>query len=201
MTITLDVDNCKKDCLKITSAGLVRDTDQAAIMHKGRGFPYELCVRGRETFMSGCAYWEVGLKQPNVPVKTSWLIGVAKASSTISQEESDFTPLNGFWFLCSEPQKGLHVNTTPKISLPVNMTPECVGVLLDYNKKVLSFYNATDGVHLVTMRPDFQGAIVPLFNPGIGDDAPLRIINPEVKTQNEHVKSASDQAGDANQHA
>lgn len=186
------MENCNKDYLRFNTQGdTVRDFNTAADEYKGCGFPYGLCVHGRERFRSGRVYWEVGLKQANVPPKKSWLIGVAKASYTLSDEKSYFTPSNGFWFLCLDPENGLYVNTEPEISPMVNTTLESVGVLLDFDKKELSFYSATDGVHLLTMKTDFkEEVIVPLFNPGIGDKAPLHIINPQVKTENEDGSNA-----------
>ncbi|KAK2865811.1 hypothetical protein Q7C36_001867 [Tachysurus vachellii] len=192
VTIRFDEENCNKDYLRFNPQGdTVRDFGAAADEYKGRGFPYGLCVRGRERFCSGRVYWEVRLKLANVPPKKSWLIGVAKASYTLSDEKSYFTPSNGFWFLCLDPENGLHVNTEPEISPTENTTLESVGVLLDFDKRELSFYNATDGVHLLTMKTDFKEDVVPLFNPGIGDNAPLQIINPQVKTQNEAEVNAS----------
>ncbi|KAK3507333.1 hypothetical protein QTP70_014464 [Hemibagrus guttatus] len=198
VAITLDKENCNEDLIFNNEGNVVRD--KAADEYKGPGFPYELCVRGRESFHSGRVYWEVGLIQANVPPKKSWLIGVAKASYIISDKEDHFTPENGFWFLCSDPKIGLHANTKPEISLLVDTTLECVGVLLNFDKSELSFYNATDGVHLLTMRINFEGEVVPLFNPGVGDKAPLRIKNPQVKTQNEAGGNASPKAGAENQH-
>lgn len=203
VTITLDKENCNKDYLRFTPQGnAVRDAEEAANKYEGHGFPYELCVRGRDVFRSGRSYWEVGLKITNVPPKKSWLIGVAKDSNRTSDKKSDFTPSNGFWFLCSDPVKGLCVNTEPEISLPENTTPECIGVLLDFDNSKLSFYNVhpNDCAHLFTMFIDFQGGIVPLFNPGIGEIAPLKIIDLQDKIQNEPGGSASAQLSSANQH-
>ncbi|KAK3523483.1 hypothetical protein QTP86_033982 [Hemibagrus guttatus] len=103
VAITLDKENCNEDLIFNNEGNVVRD--KAADEYKGPGFPYELCVRGRESFHSGRVYWEVGLIQANVPPKKSWLIGVAKASYIISDKEDHFTPENGFWFLCSAPKK------------------------------------------------------------------------------------------------
>ncbi|XP_060773088.1 butyrophilin subfamily 1 member A1-like isoform X2 [Neoarius graeffei] len=186
VVIMLDKDNCKKDDLIFNMEGdLVRDRDEASNKYKGHGFPYNLCVHGKETFSSGRAYWEVGLKKENVEPKKSWLIGVAKTSSIIRDKMSDFdfTPSNGFWFLRSDPENGLHVNTEPELSLLVDTAPERVGVLLDYDNSKLSFYIGTDKVHLLTMKINFKDAVVPLFNPGIGDKSPLQIIKPQVKNE------------------
>ncbi|KAI5088008.1 butyrophilin subfamily 2 member A2-like isoform X1, partial [Silurus meridionalis] len=178
LNIILDKESCKKEFLSFNKQDdAVRDNDEAAKIYKGFGFPYELCVHGRNKFSSGRAYWEVGLKQTNVPCKKSWLIGVAKASYTISNNKEDFSPGKGFWFLCSDPENGLHVNTEPEIVLPKNITPESIGVLLDFSKSELSFYNVTDSAHIFTMKikRNSQEELVPLFNPGIGDKAPLKI--------------------------
>ncbi|KAI5607346.1 butyrophilin subfamily 2 member A2-like isoform X2, partial [Silurus asotus] len=178
VNIILDKESCKKEFLSFNKQNdAVRDNDEAANIYKGSGFPYELCVHGRNKFSSGRAYWEVGLKQTNVPCKKSWLIGVAKASYTISNNKEDFSPGKGFWFLCSDPENGLHVNTEPEIVLPENITPESIGVLLDFSKSELSFYNVTESAHIFTMKikRNSQEELVPLFNPGIGDKAPLKI--------------------------
>ncbi|KAL7841248.1 hypothetical protein SRHO_G00249390 [Serrasalmus rhombeus] len=86
-----------------------------------------------------------------------------------------FLSVCGINSFTSDEQTGIHINTEPEISLPVNPSLEVVGVFLDYEKGELSFYNAKEDVHLFTMKTKFQGEIVPLFNPGIGDKAPLTI--------------------------
>ncbi|XP_036439700.1 butyrophilin subfamily 1 member A1-like isoform X2 [Colossoma macropomum] len=199
VSITLDSTNICPDLVIIPNRNMVRDRASAADNHKGPGFPYYLSVCGIKGLSSGCAYWEVKLTAAQIKPKQSWLIGVTKAAHYLSNDKSDLTPSKGFWFLCSDEQTGLHINTEPEISLPVNSRLEVVGVLLHYEKGELSFYNAKEGVHLFTMKTKFQGEIVPLFNPGIGDEAPLTIINlPESSTQrngaSESAESASPQA-------
>ncbi|XP_062865231.1 butyrophilin subfamily 1 member A1-like [Trichomycterus rosablanca] len=181
----LEMDDLRKGTLHITldqnkvhenvvlHNDMIRDEDPEKIT--STGFPYELCVSGKDPIKEGRAYWEVGLAAPNIPVKKSWLIGVAKASYELGNDPKHFTVLNGFWFLRSDPQNGLSVNTTPKTFLPVK-APESVGVLLDYDKGELSFYNAKENVRLCTIKTDFpKNGVVPLFNPGRGDKAPLKI--------------------------
>lgn len=197
-TITLDQENCKKESLHFNLHGdAVRDKVVDANKYEER-FPYDLCVCGKEKFCSGRAYWEVGLKPEMVLPKKSWLIGVAKAQCTISEEKAHYTHSNGFYFLYSDSENCVCVNTVPEMSLLLNRPLERVGVLLDFDKKELAFYNATDGVCLTTMKTNFHGYLVPLFNPGIGDDAPLKIINPQAQTQNEAGSRASAQAGGVN---
>ncbi|KAK1792847.1 hypothetical protein P4O66_012753 [Electrophorus voltai] len=157
---------------------LVRDKEGVADTHREPGFPYHLSVYGRNSFSSGRAYWEVGLISPNIQPKTSWLIGVTKASNDFTENKhDDMTPSKGFWFLYLSKQTGLRVNTEPEISLPLVSRPESVGVLLDYDQGELSFYNVKEGICLVTMKTKFQGQVLPMFNPGIGDEAPLKILD------------------------
>lgn len=187
-----------KDCLHFSLLGdVVRDTEKAATKYSGQGFPYELCVHGKDQYSTGRVYWEVGLKLDHVQAKRYWLIGVAKAPYAKPKKKSGYTPSNGFWFLCSDPEKGLFINTVPDIAIKVNTPLERVGVLLDFDKKKLAFYNAVDGVRLYTIRNNFKNnAIVPLFNPGIGDNSPLKLINPQSVPDGTGIAQASD----ANQH-
>ncbi|XP_076871268.1 butyrophilin subfamily 1 member A1-like [Brachyhypopomus gauderio] len=162
----------------------VRDGESAADTHEGPGFPYHLSVRGTDAFSSGRAYWEVALTLPNTAPKTSWLIGVTSASdlSNLPKIKNEFTPSKGFWFLYSSKETGLNINSEPEVSLPtLTPMPEIIGVFLDYDQGELSFYNAKEGIHLVTMKTQFHGEVAPLFNPGINDKAPLKIH--DIKTQ------------------
>ncbi|XP_066517022.1 butyrophilin subfamily 1 member A1-like [Hoplias malabaricus] len=186
---TINMEELKKDAVRITlnltnvSPYLKLTPDGSRIRdnfpenYKVHGFPYTLCICGVNKFTSGRAYWEVGLKLADIQTKESWLIGVTTDPnlSQLSNNKTDLTPSKGFWFLCSDGENGFHVNTEPEICFSVDPRPETVGVLLDYEKGELSFYNAKEGLKLFTMKTRFQGAIVPLFNPGIGDKAPLTI--------------------------
>ncbi|XP_072526317.1 butyrophilin subfamily 1 member A1 [Salminus brasiliensis] len=172
--LTLDRLKCPTDVIINSEGKVIRDKTKTN--HKGLGFPYSLSIPAINSFTSGRAYWEVDLAAHNVQPKQSWLIGVTKASNYLTNNKADLLPSKGFWFLCSDGQNGVHVNTEPEILLPLHPRPETVGVLLDYDKGELSFYNAKESVHLFTMKTKFQGEIVPLFNPGLGDKAPLTII-------------------------
>uniref|UniRef100_A0A3B4E8I6 B30.2/SPRY domain-containing protein n=1 Tax=Pygocentrus nattereri TaxID=42514 RepID=A0A3B4E8I6_PYGNA len=193
VNITLNSSNVYPDVFINSNRNVVRDRASAAENNKGPGFPYYLSVCGINSFTSGCAYWEVKLTAPSTKPKKSWLIGVTKASHYLNNDKNDLTPSKGFWFLCSDEETGIHINTEPEISLPVNPSLEVVGVFLDYEKGELSFYNAKKDVHLFTMKTKFQGEIVPFFNPGIGDKAPLTInlIESITESRGESAENAS----------
>ncbi|XP_051552848.1 butyrophilin subfamily 1 member A1-like [Myxocyprinus asiaticus] len=151
--ITLDRDTAHPDLKISKDLKSVRDPERYEV--KNEGFPYELCVCGAQKFSSGRHYWEVELVQNNVPPKNYWLIGVMKDDGS-----------NGF-----------HTNTDPQITLSLSFRPERLGVLLDCDNTQLSFYNAKHCQHLLTINTKFSGLVVPLFNPGVGDQGPLKILD------------------------
>uniref|UniRef100_W5KBW4 Cabz01076234.2 n=1 Tax=Astyanax mexicanus TaxID=7994 RepID=W5KBW4_ASTMX len=163
VNITLNRSKAHAD-LRINVEGKVVRDSNAADNNRGPGFPYFLTVPGINSFSSGRVYWEVGLTVPCIEPKQKWLIGVQKDSNVLSNNKADLVPSKGFWFLCSDGENGIHVNTEPELSLPIRPTPEVVGVLLDFEKGELSFFNAKESIHLFTIKHKFQGEIEPIFN-------------------------------------
>ncbi|XP_039506283.1 butyrophilin-like protein 8 isoform X1 [Pimephales promelas] len=145
--------------------------------HTGKGFPYELCAIGAQRFASGRRYWEVELAQEDKPPKNYWLIGVTKHANFRVKDRSAVTPSNGFWFLCSDGPNGFYISSDPSVSLPLTPRPERLGVLLDYGEGQLSFYNVKERKHVLTMNIRFTGSVTPLFNPGVGDQSSLMILD------------------------
>ncbi|XP_056316823.1 butyrophilin subfamily 2 member A2-like [Danio aesculapii] len=173
--ISIDRESLSPD-LKISSdCKTVRDSPD--YHSTAEGFPYQLCAFGAQQFTSGRHYWEVQLAAPPKPPKISWLIGVVKHGSFRSKDRSALTPSRGFWFLCSDGDNGFYTNTDPPITLSISPRPERLGVLLDYDAGLLSFYSVKESKHLLTMRTRFSGSIVPLFNPGVSDESPLKIVD------------------------
>ncbi|KTG31961.1 hypothetical protein cypCar_00044219 [Cyprinus carpio] len=145
--------------------------------YTGEAFPYKLYAFGAQKYSSGRHYWEVELTQENTPPKNYWIIGVMKEGSVVSRDRSALTPSRGFWFLCSDGPRGFHINTDPPVKLHLTPRPERLGVLFDYKNGQLSFYNVTERKHLLTISSRFSGSVVPLFNPGAGDQSELRILD------------------------
>uniref|UniRef100_A0A3B3BSF7 Butyrophilin subfamily 1 member A1-like n=1 Tax=Oryzias melastigma TaxID=30732 RepID=A0A3B3BSF7_ORYME len=135
-------------------------------------------IKGTPGFSHGKHYWEVSLKSPNIPVKLSWWIGVT--SSPEIPQKVDFSPnaSNGFWFLSSSPEDEGHLqfSTVPQVCVPVHSRPQTVGVYLDYEKGELSFYDVYRKSFIGSLMAEFKGEVFPLFNPGKGDIALMRIL-------------------------
>ncbi len=117
------------------------------------------------------------LARDNTPPKSYWLIGVMKDGALCSRDRSALTPSAGFWFLCSDGPNGFHTNTVTPVTFSLTPRPERLGVLLDYDDGQLSFYNVTERKHLLTISSRFSGSVVPLFNPGAGDQSELEILD------------------------
>ncbi|ROI45054.1 Butyrophilin subfamily 1 member A1 [Anabarilius grahami] len=173
--ITIDREHLHPGLMITKNCKFVRDAPD--YNHTGEGFPYQLCAFGAQRFTSGRRYWEVALARENLPPKIYWLIGVAEHGRFRSKDRSALTPSNGYWFLCSDGHKGFYTNTETPVTLSLMPRPEQLGVLLDYDDGQLSFYNVKEKKHLLTMSTRFTGSVAPLFNPGVGDESPLIILD------------------------
>uniref|UniRef100_A0A8C1DG38 Butyrophilin subfamily 1 member A1-like n=1 Tax=Cyprinus carpio carpio TaxID=630221 RepID=A0A8C1DG38_CYPCA len=173
--ITIDRERLHQDLILSKDCKIVKASPD--YNHTGEEFPIQLCAFGAQRFTSGRHYWEVELTRENTPPKNYWLIGVMKDGNLTARDKSTFTPFYGFWFLYSDGPRGFHINTNPSVKLSLTPRPERLGVLLDYDDGQLSFYNVTERKHLLTISSKFSGSVVPLFNPGAGDQSELRILD------------------------
>ncbi|XP_016318498.1 butyrophilin-like protein 8 isoform X2 [Sinocyclocheilus anshuiensis] len=173
--ITIDREHLHPDLKLSKDCKTVRDSKD--YHHTGEGFPFQFCAFGAQRFTSGRHYWEVELAQTNTPPKNYWLIGVVKHGHFTTRDRSALTPSAGFWFLCSDGPHGFYTNTEPPVKLSLTPRPERLGVLLDYDEGLLSFYNVKESKHLLTISSRFSGSVGPLFNPGAGDLSPIMILD------------------------
>uniref|UniRef100_A0A3P9J342 Ig-like domain-containing protein n=1 Tax=Oryzias latipes TaxID=8090 RepID=A0A3P9J342_ORYLA len=178
-------DNNHPDKLEDKQGIVLRDNMEKPLPD---GVPHFTAITGAPGFSHGKHYWEVSLSigSPNVPVKLSWWIGVT-SSPEIPQRE-DFSPntSNGFWFLSSSAEDKDHFqfSTVPQVRLPVHSRPQTVGVFLDYDQGELSFYDVDCGCIIGSLTAEFKGQVFPLFNPGKGETAPMKILQRTEQSQN-----------------
>ncbi|XP_076736298.1 E3 ubiquitin-protein ligase TRIM21-like [Maylandia zebra] len=146
-------------------------------------FSEELVVLGKKSFSSGRFYFEVQVKE-----KTEWALGVVRESVNRKQEIIP-SPEKGYWTV------GVYENICvaledPEVHLLLQSYPEKVGVFVDYEEGLVSFYDIDRAV-LVYSFPgcSFTGKLYPFFCPGVNDDdndnsAPLIIcpVNQSVKS-------------------
>uniref|UniRef100_A0A667YEW6 Uncharacterized protein n=1 Tax=Myripristis murdjan TaxID=586833 RepID=A0A667YEW6_9TELE len=133
-------------------------------------------VLGKEGFSSGRFYFEVQMKGDE------WDVGVVRKS--ISRKGNiSYSPMNGYWIICQRRGNKCWVLDKTSVSLSLSQKPEKVGVFVDYEEGLVSFYD----VEAETLIYSFSGCsfteqIYPLFSPSLDEAAPL-IITPVKHTQ------------------
>lgn len=132
-------------------------------------------VLGAQRFTSGKIYWEV-----DVTGKEAWDLGVCRESV---QRKGLFSlsPENGFWIIWLWNKDNYEAGTVPQTTLHLLVPPCQVGVFVDYEAGIVSFYNITDHGSLIYTfaECDFAGPLRPFFNvsfnDGGGNSAPLKL--------------------------
>ncbi|NXE11304.1 TRI14 protein, partial [Lophotis ruficrista] len=117
-------------------------------------------VLSRDAFLSGSHYWEVDL----VHAGAGWWIGAAYPS--IGRKGDSETCRLGWnrasWCLKKFDFEYWTFHKGERIPVLMEDDPDRIGIFLDYEAGVLSFYNVTDGMaHLHTFRCKFTEPVYP----------------------------------------
>uniref|UniRef100_A0A4W6C2H9 B30.2/SPRY domain-containing protein n=1 Tax=Lates calcarifer TaxID=8187 RepID=A0A4W6C2H9_LATCA len=136
-------------------------------------FSYWGNVLGRHGYSSGRFYYEV-----QVTGKTEWYLGVAR-KSVDRKASSPMSPQNGYWKVHLKDNE-YKASDDPPVSLSLKSKPKKVGVFVDYEEGLVSFYD-TDAIDLIYSFTgcSFTERLYPFLNPCIYDggknSAPLII--------------------------
>ncbi|XP_067461160.1 golgin subfamily A member 4 isoform X3 [Thunnus thynnus] len=134
------------------------DDDQDVPDNPGR-FDVVLAALGSTGFSTGRHYWEVSVAEANC-----YLLGMASESSQRKGTLS-FKPLKGYWTIVLNKQGQYKAMNNRPITLQVQTPPLMLGILLDYNKGQISFYDAGTRSHLYSfVGQKFTGKIYPFVN-------------------------------------
>ncbi|KAI3375691.1 hypothetical protein L3Q82_003997 [Scortum barcoo] len=136
-------------------------------------------ILGLNRLTSGKSYWEV-----EVGNKTGWDLGVARRSAN-RKGELTLNPDNGYWATVHYEDDKYAALSTPPVCLPLAVKPQKVGVFVDYEEGLVSFYNVTAQSHIYSFTEcSFNDEIFPYFSPHLKQNeknsAPL-IISPVKK--------------------
>ncbi|XP_074533966.1 E3 ubiquitin-protein ligase TRIM21-like [Halichoeres trimaculatus] len=119
------------------------------------------CVLAMQSFSSGRFYYEV-----YVGGKTKWDLGVAKESIT-RKGNITLSPQNGYWTICLRNAHEYTACAGPGVRLFLQSGPEKVGVFVDYEEGLVSFYDAKAAALLYSFTGcSFTKKIYPYFSPG-----------------------------------
>ncbi|XP_071396162.1 E3 ubiquitin-protein ligase TRIM39-like [Centroberyx affinis] len=139
---------------------------------------FSICVRvlGKQSFSSGRFYYEVQVKG-----KTEWGLGVARGS--ISRKgKITTTPENGYWTVWLSNGNEYEASADPPVLLSLKSKPQKVGVFVDYEEGLVSFYDVEAAALIYSFTGcTFTEKLYPIFCPCVNDggknSAPL-IISP-----------------------
>ncbi|KAL6106227.1 trim39 [Pungitius sinensis] len=131
-------------------------------------------VLGKQGLSSGRFYYEVQVKE-----KTDWDLGVVRESIN-RKGFITASPQNDYWTIWLRNQNEYIALEDPSVRLSLKSRPEKVGVFVDYEEGLVSFYDV-DATALIYSFTGccFTEKLYPFFSPGLNDNgknsAPLII--------------------------
>ncbi|XP_060892147.1 E3 ubiquitin-protein ligase TRIM21-like [Labrus mixtus] len=122
-------------------------------------FSWATCVLAEQSFSSGRFYYEVQVKG-----KTDWTLGVASESMKRKGGISVMPPEN--WTIWLRNENMYEALTGAPVSLSLKSGPEKVGVFVDYEEGLVSFYDVDAGALIYSFTGgSFTEKLYPLFCP------------------------------------
>ncbi|XP_050957949.1 E3 ubiquitin-protein ligase TRIM39-like [Labeo rohita] len=139
-------------------------------------FDHCVSVLGKEGFSSGRFYFEVQVKN-----KTKWNLGVA-GESVMRKGDITLSPEDGYWTIWLRDEDVYRALGNLMLVLSLRVEPQKVGVFVDYEEGLVSFYDVESRSHIYSFTGQtFNRKLYPYFNPLLNNNgknsAPL-IISP-----------------------
>ncbi|XP_036416832.1 E3 ubiquitin-protein ligase TRIM39-like isoform X2 [Colossoma macropomum] len=175
--VTLDPDSAHPELILSDDGKQVRLGDKRQnLPDKAKRFDPLCSVLGKEGFSSGRFYYEVQVRG-----KTDWDLGVTTESSN-RKGVITAKPENGYWIVFLRNETEYKALDSPRVHLSLKQAPQKVGVFVDYEEGLVSFYDVEASSHIYSFTgQSFTEKLCPLFSPhhnnGGKNSAPL-IITP-----------------------
>ncbi|XP_068451769.1 E3 ubiquitin-protein ligase TRIM21-like [Clinocottus analis] len=175
--VTLDLDTAHPKLILSADGKQVHDGDvRKNLPNNPERFSYSLSVLGKQSFSSGRFYFEVQVKG-----KTKWDVGVTRE---LSKRKGNITlsPEDGFWTIWLRNGNECLALEDPSVVLSLQSGPQKVGVFVDYDEGLVSFYDVEAAALIYSFTGcSFKEKLFPYFGPcnnhGGKNSAPL-IISP-----------------------
>ncbi|XP_047672242.1 E3 ubiquitin-protein ligase TRIM39-like isoform X2 [Tachysurus fulvidraco] len=180
--VTLDPDTAHPDLILSADGKQVTygDTQQNLPDTQQRLNPC-ICVLGKQSFSSGRFYYEVQVRG-----KTEWTLGVVRGNIN-RKGEMILTPQDGLWTVILRNKDQYKACPGPPVLITLREKVEVVGVFVDYEEGLVSFYDVKSRSHIYSFTDQsFTEKLYPYFSPDLNNEgknsAPL-IISPVFKTE------------------
>ncbi|XP_067266962.1 E3 ubiquitin-protein ligase TRIM21-like isoform X17 [Chanodichthys erythropterus] len=163
--VTLNPDTAHPSLILSDDGKQVRLGDKRQkLPDKPERFNTSVCVLGKEGFSSGRFYFEVQVKG-----KTEWDLGVARESIN-RKGQIILTPSRGFWTVWLRNENEYAALSDPPVSLSLRVKPQRVGVFVDYEEGLVSFYDVKSSSHIYSYTDQsFTGKLYPYFCPSLNN--------------------------------
>ncbi|XP_024229154.1 E3 ubiquitin-protein ligase TRIM39 [Oncorhynchus tshawytscha] len=175
--VTLDPDTAHPNIVLSSDCKQARRGDMLQILPDNpQRFDPVLCILGKRGFSIGRFYFEV-----QVGDKTYWDLGVVRGSVNRKGMITS-TPENGYWTIRLRGGEEYRALASPSILLSLGEKPQKVGVFVDYEEGLVSFYDVEAKAHIYSFTGfSFTERLYPFLSPSVSDDgknsAPL-VISP-----------------------
>ncbi|XP_029901474.1 E3 ubiquitin-protein ligase TRIM21-like [Myripristis murdjan] len=122
-------------------------------------------VLGKQSFSSGRFYYEVQVKG-----KTDWDLGVARESIN-RKGQITTSPKNGYWTIWLRNENEYKALADPRVRLSLKSQPQKVGVFVDYEEGLVSFYDVDAAALIYSYSGcSFTEKLYPFFSPHLNHD-------------------------------
>ncbi|XDV33846.1 hypothetical protein PO909_004112 [Leuciscus waleckii] len=161
--VTLDPDTAHPKLILSDDGKQVRHGDiRQKLPDKPERFDECVNVLGKEGFSSGRFYFEVQVKG-----KTEWDLGVVRESIN-RKGVITLSPIDGHWTVWLRNENEYEACDDPAVSLCVRVKPQQVGVFVDYEEGLVSFYDVESSSHIYSFTDQyFTGKLYPYFSPSL----------------------------------
>ncbi|XP_033982050.1 probable E3 ubiquitin-protein ligase TRIML1 [Trematomus bernacchii] len=180
--VTLDPDTAQPNLILSDDGKQVKDGDVKKNLPDNPE-RFDTCARvlAKQSFSSRRFYYEVQVKG-----KTGWVIGVARESIN-RKGKITLSPEDGYWMIWLRNENEYTAFAGPPVRLSLKSQPEKVGVFVDYEEGLVSFYDVDAAALIYSFTGCcFKEKLYPHFGPNLNDggknSAPL-IISPVNHTE------------------
>ncbi len=161
MDVTLDPDTAQPNLILSDDGKQVRHGDiRQKLPDTPERFDPCVYVLGKKGFSSGRCYFEVQVKG-----NTEWDLGVVRES--IDRKGAiTVSPSDGYWTVCLRNGDEYEACEDALVSLSLRVKPQRVGVFVDYEEGLVSFYDVESSSHIYSFTAQsFTEKLFPLFGP------------------------------------